>query len=105
MNKKLQTIVALKKRFDVLKKGKRSLLRILDEVELAESVYNSNAIENSTLTLEDTERILLDLEVSKTYSLREVFEAKNLARVYEYLSAKKDSINLSIKHSSSFMGY
>ncbi len=94
MSKKLETVVALKKKFDVLKKNKHALLTILDEIELAESVYNSNAIENSTLTLEDTERILLDLEVSKTYSLREVFEAKNLARVYEYIRAKKESIVL-----------
>lgn len=85
-----EELILLKKRFDELKEGKTSLLNVLDEVELAESVYNSNAIENSTLTLDDTERILLDLEVSKEYSLREVFEAKNLARVYEYLSKKSD---------------
>jgi Fic family protein len=70
------------------------LIELLEEVELAESVYNSNAIENSTLTLQDTERILLDLGVSKAYSLREVFEAKNLARVCEYIRKKKDSIVL-----------
>lgn len=92
--KKLQSILALKKSFDSLKKGKEALLTILEDVELAESVYNSNAIENSTLTLPDTEKILLDLEVSKDYSLREVFEAKNLARVYEYIKNKKDSIVL-----------
>jgi Fic family protein len=94
VNKKFQNIVNLKKSLDSLKKGKESLLTVLDEVELAESVYNSNAIENSTLTLPDTEKILLDLEVSKNYSLREVFEAKNLARVYEYIKAKKNSIVL-----------
>ena len=70
--KKLQKILDLKQKYDSLKKGKDSLLNILEEVELAESVYNSNAIENSTLTLGDTEKILLDLEVSKNYSLREV---------------------------------
>ncbi|MEQ1666724.1 MAG: Fic family protein, partial [Bdellovibrionales bacterium] len=91
---KVQNLIALKKKFDQLKLGKESLLNILEEVELAESVYNSNAIENSTLTLADTERVLLDLEVSKDYSLREVFEAKNLARVYEYIRAKKDTIAL-----------
>ncbi len=69
-------------------------MAIIEDVELAESVYNSNAIENSTLTLPDTERILLDLEVSKDYSLREVFEAKNLARVYGYIKSKKDTIVL-----------
>src|SRR3989339_2147013 len=94
INKKFQNIIDLKKKFDSLKKGKESLLTIIDQVELAESVYNSNAIENSTLTLPDTEKILLDLEVSKNYSLREVFEAKNLARVYEYINVKKDSIAL-----------
>lgn len=94
LNKKVQKIIDLKKKFESLKKGKEALLTILEEVELAESVYNSNAIENSTLTLPDTERILLNLEVSKDYSLREVFEAKNLARVYEYIKAKKDSIVL-----------
>ncbi len=94
VNKKFQNIINLKKSLDSLKKGKESLLTVLDEVELAESVYNSNAIENSTLTLPDTEKILLDLEVSKNYSLREVFEAKNLARVYEYIKAKKNSIVL-----------
>lgn len=94
INKKVQKIIDLKKRFDSLKSGKASLLTILEDVELAESVYNSNAIENSTLTLPDTEKILLDLEVSKDYSLREVFEAKNLARVYEYIKTKKDSLVL-----------
>ena len=94
INKKTQTIISLKKRFDSLKKDKESLLKMIDEEELAESVYNSNAIENSTLTLPDTEKILLDLEVSKDYSLREVFEAKNLARVYGYIKSKKDSITL-----------
>lgn len=93
-SKKIQNIIELKKQFDSLKKGKESLLTVLEEVELAESVYNSNAIENSTLTLPDTEKILLDLEVSKDYTLREVFEAKNLARVYEYIKNKKDSITL-----------
>ncbi len=92
--KKVQNIISLKKRFDSLKKGKESLLDILEDVEVAESVYNSNAIENSTLTLSDTEKILLDFEVSKDYTLREVFEAKNLARVYEYIKAKKDSVVL-----------
>jgi Fic family protein len=92
--KKIQKILDLKRTYDSLKIGKDSLLTILEDIELAESVYNSNAIENSTLTLGDTEKILLDLEASKTYSLREVFEAKNLARVYEYIRKKKDSIVL-----------
>ena len=94
MKKTSKKLSDLKKRFDLLRSGKESLLTILEDVELAESVYNSNAIENSTLTLSDTEKIILDLEVSKNYSLREIYEAKNLARVYEYIKNKKTSIIL-----------
>ena len=61
---------------------------MLDEAEAPESVYNSNAIENSTLTLKETEKILLDMEVSRDVSVREVFEAKNLARVIDYIRNK-----------------
>src|SRR3989338_1542023 len=81
-------IEILKKEYDSLKIGKQSLLKMIDEVEIPESVYNSNAIENSTLTLKETEKILLEMKVSKNVSLREVFEAKNLARVMEYVHGK-----------------
>ena len=81
-------LTALKKEFDVLRKGKESLLMMIDEAEIPESVYNSNAIENSTLTLKETEKILLDMEVSRDVSLREVYEAKNLARVINYIREK-----------------
>jgi len=77
-------IEALKAEYDSLKIGKESLLAMVDEVEIPENVYNSNAIENSTLTLKETEKILLDQELSRDVSVREVFEAKNLARVIEY---------------------
>ena len=78
-------IKELKAEYDRLKSEKGSLLKLIDEVETPESVYNSNAIENSTLTLKETEKILLEMEVSRKVSLREVFEAKNLARVMEYI--------------------
>jgi len=74
----------LKREYDALRMGKESLLAMLDEAEVPENVYNSNAIENSTLTLKETERILLELAVARNISLREVFEAKNLARVIGY---------------------
>lgn len=88
-------IRALKKEFDALKKGKEALLNLLDEVEIPEGVYNSNAIENSTLTLKETEKILFEMEVSRTVELREVFEAKNLARVMEYVKNKAQNTELS----------
>lgn len=84
----------LKESYERLRKGKDSLLQIIDEAELPENVYNSNAIENSTLTLKETERILLELEVSRNLSLREVFEAKNLARVVEYIKIKSKEKDL-----------
>ncbi len=84
-------IQKLKKEYDKLKKGKESLLILLDEAEIPESVYNSNAIENSTLSLKETERILLEMEVPRDVSVREVFEAKNLARIMEYVRNKTKS--------------
>lgn len=80
----------LKREYDLLKVGKESLLTLIQETEIPEMVYNSNAIENSTLTLKETEKILLEMDVSRDVSLREVFEAKNLARVIEYVRSKQE---------------
>lgn len=87
----------LKQAYDLLCPGKEALLRLIDEAEIPESVYNSNAIENSTLTLKETETILLEMELSRHASIREVFEAKNLARVIEYLRTKTPAPSLSIE--------
>ncbi len=94
IKKRLQ---ALKLEYDKLRKdkGKDSLLSMIDEAEIPESVYNSNAIENSTLTLKETEKILLEMEVARNVSLREVFEAKNLARVMGYVRNKVQGTDLS----------
>ena len=81
-------IQELKAEYDFIRKGKESLLVMIDEAEIPEAVYNSNAIENSTLTLKETEKIILDMEVSRDVSVREVFEAKNLARVVGYIRNK-----------------
>ena len=87
-------IKALKAEYDFLKTGKEALLAMIDEVEIPENVYNSNAIENSTLTLKETEKILLEQELSRDVSLREVFEAKNLARVITYKRDKAQNDTL-----------
>lgn len=85
----------LKNEYERLRKGRDSLLLVLEEAELPELVYNSNAIENSTLTLKETEKILLEQEVMRDVSVRELYEAKNLARVAEYLRSKSElDINL-----------
>lgn len=91
-----ESLSRLKLEYEGLRPGKQSLLRLLDEAEVAESVYNSNAIENSTLTLADTEKILLAAEVSRHMDIREVFEAQNLARVMTYIADNAATTDLSI---------
>lgn len=81
-------IEKLKEEYSALSRDKESLLAMIDEAEIPENVYNSNAIENSTLTLKETEKILLEMEIQRDVSLREVFEAKNLARVVAYIRSK-----------------
>lgn len=68
--------------------------------ELPEMVYNSNAIENSTLTLEDTEDILIRNQIRTDHEIREIYEAKNLASAIEYLMdnpEKEISVELVLK--------
>ncbi len=86
-NAVIVALAEVRREFETLRVGKEDLLRLLDESEVPESVYNSNAIENSTLTLADTERILLAVEISRHMDLREVHEAQNLARVVGYIRA------------------
>jgi len=77
--------------------GKEALLGIIAESEVVEQVYNSNAIENSTLTLEETEKILLQIDLDRFISEREIFEAKNLARVVAYIDKKSKEQELNIE--------
>lgn len=90
-------IQQLRREFEQLKIGKEQLLKLIDESEVPESVYNSNAIENSTLTLKETEKILLEMEVARDVSVREVYEAKNLARVVEYIRTKHQEKDISLE--------
>lgn len=77
---------------------KEHLLKIIAESEISEHVYNSNAIENSTLTLEETDKILHQIDCDRFISAREMFEAKNLAKVISYIEkkAKEQELNLSV---------
>lgn len=71
--------------YNELAVGNESAIREIAIAEISEMVYNSNAIENSTLTLKDTEDILLRDTVKKDHDIREVYEAKNLAKITTYL--------------------
>src|SRR3989304_1380907 len=87
-------ISILRERYYKASSAKEALIKIISEAEIAEAVYNSNAIENSTLTLQETEKILLEQEVSRDVSVREVFEAKNLARVVGYIRTRSKDTEL-----------
>ena len=88
VNKTTQSrIDALASNYRDLAKGRGHILHDIAVAEIPEMVYNSNAIENSTLTLKDTEDILLRDIVRKDRDIREVFEAKNLSRIMESLLA------------------
>src|SRR3990172_12708618 len=90
-----KSVDALRARYYKASIGKDALIKLIAEAEVAEQVYNSNAIENSTLTLEETEKILLQIDLDRYISEREIFEAKNLARVVSYIDkrAKEQELN------------
>lgn len=89
-------IEALHQQYISLAKGNEPLLKEIALAEIAEMVYNSNAIENSTLTLEDTEKILSGGSLERKVNIREVYEAKNLAKLTETL-LEKNKFKLNIK--------
>lgn len=92
----LTQIQSLRERYYKALPGKESLIKIINEAEIPEQVYNSNAIENSTLTLEETEKILLQIDLDRFVSERELFEARNLACVAGYIESKAKEAELSL---------
>ena len=90
-------IQSLRERYYRLASGKGALLKLIDETDVSEQVYNSNAIENSTLSLEETEKILLQIDLDRYVSQRELFEAKNLARVVSYINTKAKETELDLE--------
>jgi len=75
----------LSEKYRKLASNNKEAIAELTLSELPEMVYNSNAIENSTLTLEDTEDILIRDQIKTDHEVREIYEAKNLAKAIEYL--------------------
>jgi len=89
-------VSSLRERYYKASTGKDALIKLVGEAEVAEQVYNSNAIENSTLSLEETEKILLQIDLERFVTEREIFEAKNLARVVEYINKKAKEQELTL---------
>lgn len=87
-------ISALVEQYSGLAREQAGALREIALAELAESVHQSNAIENSTLTLDETERILSTGSLPRRVELREVYEARNLALVTTDLMASDGSVTV-----------
>ncbi len=82
LNTRIEHLFSL---YKTLEKKHQSALHELNISEVPEMVYNSNAIENSTLTLEETESIIFFDKIKKDHDIREIYEAKNLVKVIEIL--------------------
>ncbi|MDD3302702.1 MAG: Fic family protein [Candidatus Gracilibacteria bacterium] len=90
-------ITRLFEEYKAISKGKESALKEIALSEIPEMIYNSNAIENSTLTLKDTEDILIHNIIKKDHNIREVYEAKNLAEITkELLENNIDKLSVSL---------
>ena len=96
-NDSFSKISTLRQRYYKVANGKEALLKLISETEISEQVYNSNAIENSTLSLEETEKILLQIDLDRYITEREIFEAKNLARVVGYIEKKAKEQELTLE--------
>ena len=71
-----------------------NLVALLREAEVIEEVFHSNAIENSTISMSNTEKILLEMEIEGSFNIREIYEAKNLYSVYNYIEDRSPDITL-----------
>lgn len=78
-------IASLSAQYKALVASRQDAIREITIAEIPEMVYNSNAIENSTLTLKDTEDILFRDAIKKDHDIREIYEAKNLANITQGL--------------------
>lgn len=96
ISKVMTRVKALQARYLKASVGKDALLKMIYESEVTEQVYNSNAIENSTLTLDETDKILQKIDLDRFINERELFEAKNLARVVEYIDQKAKKAELTL---------
>lgn len=91
-------IEGLRMRYHKAALNRDDLLKMITDAEVSEHVYDSNAIENSTLTLEETDKILHQIDCDRFISAREIFEAKNLAKIVSYIEkkAKEQELNLDV---------
>lgn len=92
-----EKLASLRERYYKHAFHKTSLLNLISESEVSEQVYDSNAIENSTLTFDETQKILQQIDLDRFISERELFETKNLSRVIGHLNAKAKEREIDIE--------
>lgn len=82
-------IEALHQQYINLATGNEPLLKEIALAEIPEMVYNSNAIENSTLSLEDTEKILAGSSLERKVNVREIVRSQKFGNTDRNLIRKK----------------
>ena len=92
-----QQLSVLKKEFDLLKVGKESLISLIDDSELPESVYNSNAIEGNSITLKETFLVIKEGLTIKGKPIKDHLETKNHYEAIDYLYSIIDKKNVFIE--------
>ena len=95
LNKKqIEEIERLKKSYDKeIRNLNKEEFQSFQKSFVAELTYNSNAIEGSSLSLEDTKLILDENIVPEGKSLREIYEAKNHAEALKFIEDYKGDLD------------
>jgi len=76
-----------------IKKLNKEEFEKFENAFFTELTYNSNAIEGSSLSLEETSLVINENITPKGKSLREIYEAKNHARALEFMKNYEEEIN------------
>ncbi len=83
---KKELVVSLSKKHKNILKKLLSRTDLVDELSL-QITYNSNAIEGSTLSVEDTANIIFENKTLRNKTVNEQLEAKNHDKAFRYLLA------------------
>lgn len=103
--KKVETLVGLKPqsitKLEQIKKGYKQLIssvspleyQIIERQQFIRFTFNTNAIEGSTITLQETAHILEDGVSPAGKDLREIHEIENTRQAYNFMKKYKGKIN------------
>ena len=90
----LETLEKIRAAYRKKKKNAGKIeLQSYEEWFITQFTYDTNAIEGSTMSKIETGMLLFEGRVPKDKSLREVYEAENHRKAYDYLKKHKGDIN------------